>query len=117
MPSAQDHQRQAERHFAFMETIDGDEYCDWLSVAAFYVAVHLVERLRALTGGHSDDHKDRGEYVKDDHPTIHHPYRQLYSWARNARYEVNSFHWLTPERVRATLEEIRRYADGFPDNE
>jgi hypothetical protein len=117
MPSAREHQRQAEHHFAFLETIDGDEYCDWLSVVAFYVAVHLVERLRALEGEHSSDHADRHEYVREYHPTIHNCYRQLYSWAWSARYQANPFRWLTPERVRDTLDEIRRYADEFPHEE
>ena len=44
MPSADEHQRQAEHNARFLETIDQDEFLDWFATAAFYTAVHLIEK-------------------------------------------------------------------------
>lgn len=59
-------------------------------MVAFYTAVHLVERLRALDGGHSESHQQRLDFVVANHRTIHDPYKQLLNAAWIARYASNS---------------------------
>jgi hypothetical protein len=109
MPSADEHQRQAEHNTQFLQTIDSDEFTDWLATVAFYVAVHLIEKLRALHDQHSIDHVERNTFVIDHHSTIHVYYRELYNLSRIARYGISPHHWLLPEWVTDCLDEIRRY--------
>jgi hypothetical protein len=113
MPTADEHQGQAEHNLRFLQTVDSAEFCDWMAVVAFYVAVHLVERLRALAAGHSIDHADRNEFVRNDHPAIHVHYRELYNVSLIVRYGVGPFHWLVPENVSGHLEEIQRYVAEY----
>jgi hypothetical protein len=35
MPTAEEHQKQADHNFEFLQTVDEDEFCDWLAIAAF----------------------------------------------------------------------------------
>jgi hypothetical protein len=109
MPTAEEHQRQADHNLEFLSTIDQDEFCDWFTTVAFYVAVHLVEKLRALRNEDSADHTDRNAFVLDEHPEIHVYFRELYNLSRTVRYGIAPHHWLLPERVTDCLGEIRRY--------
>jgi hypothetical protein len=109
MPSADDHQRQADHNLRFLATIDTDEFCDWMAVVAFYVAVHLVEKLRAAVGEHSADHPDRNEFVRAHHHPIHVYYRDLYNISLLVRSGTGPYNWLVPERVSDSLQEIQRY--------
>jgi hypothetical protein len=59
-------------------------------VVAFYTAVHLIERLRALDGSHSTDHQTRLIYVQSNHRPIHDDFKQLYNASLLARYDSNS---------------------------
>jgi len=45
MPSASEHQIKASHNRAFLNSITDPAFCDWMAVAAFYTAVHLVEQL------------------------------------------------------------------------
>jgi hypothetical protein len=45
MPSADQHRRKAESNRRFLASISLDDFPDWVVVAAFYTAVHVVERL------------------------------------------------------------------------
>jgi hypothetical protein len=112
MPTADEHQRQADHDTRFLETIDQDEFVDWLAVVAFYIAVHLIEKLRALRGEHSVDHTDRNAFVIDHHQPIQAYFRDLYNLSRIARYGIGPHNWLLPERVTDSLDEIRRYVQA-----
>jgi hypothetical protein len=91
MPSQDQHRRKAESNRKFLESISLDDYPDWVVVAAFYTAVHLIERLRALAGeGHSAGHQDRLAYVQERHPKIHTAYHVLQNASMLARYESNA---------------------------
>jgi hypothetical protein len=109
MPTAEEHRQKAEHNLAFLGTIDTDEFCDWMAVAAFYAAVHLVERIRAVAGGHSIDHADRLKYIRDHHPQIHADFRELYNISLIVRYGGGPSHWLLPEHILGRLEQIRAY--------
>ena len=103
MPNPKQHQEKAEHNRAFLATIGDDAYSDWRVTIAFYVAVHLVEKLRAYDGDHSQDHSDRDRYVRRNHRAIYNSYRQLYSASLEARYKSLHAFTSSPEDVRAVL--------------
>jgi hypothetical protein len=59
MPKPKQHQEKADHNRAFLNTLTDDAYSDWKAIVAFYVAVHLVEKLRAYVGDHSENYEDR----------------------------------------------------------
>jgi hypothetical protein len=91
MPSRDQHRKKAESNRRFLDTISLDDYPDWVVVAAFYTAVHLVEQLRAAAGdGDSTSHEDRLAYVQEKHPAMHSAYHILQNASMLARYQSNS---------------------------
>lgn len=113
MPTADQHQKRTDHHLAFLQTIDPDEFCDWMGVVAFYAALHLVEKMRAFAGEHSDDHQERREYVRHHHPAIFASYRGLFDISMAARYHPDPLHWLLPTHVTGYLEDIERYVNAY----
>lgn len=110
MPNSRQHQEKAEHNRSFLDSIDIEQYPDWAAVAAFYTAVHLVERLRTRLssgpgGQHSTDHQDRLAFVQRHHRRIHQPYHELFNASTLARYEtLHSFNTqITADDVRDTL--------------
>jgi hypothetical protein len=103
MPSASQHRSKAERNRQFLDSISIDEYPDWVVVAAFYTAVHLVERLRAANGdGHSASHEDRLDYAQHNlPPDIHTAYHVLQNASLLARYQATAdfFNQFQPQDV------------------
>jgi hypothetical protein len=89
MPSADQHRNKAERNRRFLDSISCDDYPEWVVVAAFYTAVHLVERVRAANGdGDSTSHEDRLDYVQHSLPAdIHTAYHILLNVSMLARYQ------------------------------
>ncbi len=91
MPTADQHRVKAEGNRKFLALIPLADHPDWVVVAAFYTALHLVDRLRAALGhGHSQGHIDRLTYVQRHHPKIHPYYHTLENSSKLARYESNS---------------------------
>jgi hypothetical protein len=93
MPKGNEHQEKASHNKSFLNGIDGN-FPDWKAVAMFYVAVHLVERLRARHSEpkqrDSKDHVDRNGFVKESHRQIHEAYRDLFDASLTARYYPQS---------------------------
>jgi hypothetical protein len=89
MPSADQHRNKAERNRLFLDSISLQDFPEWVVVAAFYTAVHLVERLRAAAGdGDSTSHEDRLDYVQHRLPAeIHSAYQILQNVSMLARYQ------------------------------
>lgn len=85
MPELEAHRAQAKHNQVFIEKI-GDEFADWLVIAAFYKAVHIVEMLRAVEGQHSRGHHGRNTYLETEHPRIWVEYYPLYNFSIRARY-------------------------------
>ena len=50
MPSADQHRNKAERNRRFLNSIPLDNFPEWVAVASFYTAVHLIEMARAKAG-------------------------------------------------------------------
>ena len=94
MPNSREHRDKASHNCAFLQTFEVDDYPDWVAVAAFYAAVHLVERLRTVapspTTKHSTDHVDRGRFARAKHRQIQREYHELYNTSLIARYETTS---------------------------
>ncbi len=102
MPTASQHSNKAAANRRFLATISTDDHPDWVVVAAFYAAVHLVEQLRAMDGcGDSTGHDDRLAFVQERHRAIHTAYHALQNNSMLARYESNATF-----RRRLTREEI-----------
>src|SRR5262245_53370067 len=114
MPTAEEHLNTANHNLAFMQTVDQDEFGDWMAVVAFYVAVHLVERLRAFAGQHSVDHRDRDEFVRNSHLQIHPPYHELYRISMIVRYGAGPHNWFNPAFATGCLELVREYVQQIP---
>ena len=103
MPNPKQHQAKAEYNRAFLGTIDVQVYAAWAATVAFYTAVHLVEKLRAYDGDHSEGHGDRGKYIRSNRPRIHRAYTHLYDASLEARYKSVGAFTLTPEEVQDRL--------------
>ena len=95
MPSKQQHLAQAQRNRAFADSVDRDEYPDWVAVAWFYSALHLADALLAdaLTGrmAHPTNHVNRMAALAttqewEQHPALAERYRTLDTLSRRARY-------------------------------
>ena len=119
MPSADQHRRKAESNRRFLDSISVDDHPDWVVVAAFYCAVHWVERLRAAAGdGHSTSHGERLAYVQARHLKIHTAYHILQNASMLARYEANATFFAQFQReiiverlVGRYLKEIENYTN------
>lgn len=85
MPGLEAHRAKAKHNQAFIEKI-GDEFADWLAIAAFYKAVHLVEELRAVHGEHSRGHTERRNFLQTKHPKIWGEFYALLNSSMQARY-------------------------------
>jgi len=75
-----------------MDSISIDDFPEWVVVAAFYTAVHLIEQLRAVAkDGDSTSHEDRLDYVQHHFPSeIHTAYHILQNVSMLARYQSMS---------------------------
>ncbi len=102
MAKPKQHQEKADHCRKFLSTI-GDEFSDWRAIVAFYVALHLVEKLRAYNGEHSTSHDDRDAYVRRNHSTIYNPYHQLFNASLDARYKTLGAFTISSEDVQKVL--------------
>lgn len=90
MGTRADHSEKADHNQKFLSSIDQKEFPDWFVTVAFYKALHLIEKLFAAHGRHSDNHRDRHDNLKRDWQDIWREYRPLYTLSRRARYKVRS---------------------------
>lgn len=88
MPSSSEHKEKAERNERFLGQLVSVDDADWASVAAFYTALHLIERLSACDNLHHGGHASRGAWLArhTKHRAIRHHYQALYDAAHKARY-------------------------------
>jgi hypothetical protein len=123
MPNSQEHRAKADRNRAFIDNLQGAvEDSDWIAVAAFYAAVHLVERLCATENKHHIGHSSRLAWVyrHRQHRAIHTAFSILYDASRIARYgTINQFKQAFPgdtvERilVNTHLVKIESYVTAY----
>ncbi|HWL09560.1 MAG TPA: hypothetical protein VNQ76_14215 [Planctomicrobium sp.] len=90
MPGINDHSLAASEHYKALNYLTEriDEFPQWTTTVAFYVAVHAVEALFAHDGHHSDSHEDRNRRLKAENRYKHiwGHYRPLWNDSRIARY-------------------------------
>ena len=103
MPNPKQHQAKADFNRDFLGTIDVSLYAAWAATVAFYVAVHLVEKLRAYENEHSTDHGDRSQFVRSKCRSINRAYIHLYDTSLEARYKSVGAFTVTPSDVRDRL--------------
>jgi hypothetical protein len=106
MPKAEHHLKKAQHNKQFLHSIPVVDYPDWKVVAAFYTAVHLVERLRAkCQHGDSLGHEDRLEYIRAHHQSIHTHYHILQNVSMLARYQSmgDFYHQFQPHEIEQRL--------------
>ena len=96
MPSQQQHVAQARRNRAFADSLDREAFPEWVTVAWFYCALHLVDVLFAdmLPGrmGHPSNHEARWRAMSMSEdwkrrPALQKHYRALEDVSQLARYE------------------------------
>jgi hypothetical protein len=103
MPKPKQHQDRANRNRALLDSISATGPPDWMATVAFYVAVHLVEKLRAYSGEHSTNHDERAAAVRKQFRAIQVPYHQLYEVSRLARYGTTGQFKMTVQQVKSLL--------------
>jgi hypothetical protein len=87
--NATQHLEKADRNKDFLSTSllnFVDRYPDWVSVVAFYSALHYVEAIFATHGLHYEHHEDRNRQVSLLLQEIENEYLNLYDLGRNSRY-------------------------------
>src|SRR5579862_5006888 len=87
MPKTKQHQEKADHNKDFLTTITEDRFCDWKATVAFYSAVHLVEKLRAFDGEHSQNHDERDRLIRRKFAIIYNSYHQLFNASLTGRYK------------------------------
>jgi hypothetical protein len=103
MGTKSDHKQKADHNQKFLDSIDSASYPDWAATVCFYKALHLVEMLFATDTKHSDNHRDRHDVLKREHPDIWREYLPLYTQSRRARYKVRAINQQTLKYVRQRL--------------
>lgn len=92
MPSSREHKEKADSNRAILAFLTGSP--EWTAVAAFYLAMHLVERLAACDNLHHSKHPDRFNYLlrHRKHRKIYAAFSALFDASHVARYgTVNQF--------------------------
>lgn len=96
MSTAPEHIERAKRNQRFAEHFDLDttEFRDWVVTGYFYSALHWIDAYLVKVNKKTDDgHSSRNTLTnteKELNP-ISRPYRKLYSYSRNVRYELLEF--------------------------
>jgi hypothetical protein len=119
MPNSKEHKAKADATRAVLPVLAGSP--EWTAIVAFYLAMHLVERLAACENVHNAKHPDRFDYLKKSrkHKRIHAAFSALFDASHVARYgTVNQFATAYPgdtvERilVKQKLASIENYVTG-----
>ena len=74
-----------------------------MATIAFYTAVHLVEKLRAYQGQHSENHEERSSAVRKQYRPIQREYHELYNNSLIARYGTVGQFSKTSQQVKVLL--------------
>jgi hypothetical protein len=92
MPSAEEHLTVAERNQKLIDHLlpDIEQFAEWITVIAFYKALHIVEAVfyRTHSSKHGRNHEDRERLLKttNRYKNIYKFYRPLWAASTVARY-------------------------------
>lgn len=103
MPKPKQHQDKADKNKKFLETVKTSEHLEWAATAAFYTALHLIEKLFAYDGTHYTTHTKRSVAVSLKHPKIVPAYNHLHNIAHLARYGTLESFRLTKQDIQNQL--------------
>jgi hypothetical protein len=86
MPSSAEHKEKAQQILDFLHS--GTVTPEWSAIAAFYAALHLIERLCACENLHIAKHHDRLSWLSrhQTHRGVHADFLALYDASLVARY-------------------------------
>jgi hypothetical protein len=107
MPTLIEHAAKATHNETFFRGFDLDTtpYLDWVVVAVFYAALHLVEAFAATQGEHPNSHLERDRFLWASsalQPILVH-YFHLKSDAEDARYGMRTF---SPDEVKHLIADL-----------
>jgi hypothetical protein len=111
MGNQRQHRDKADRIGSFVEGIRSLGFPDWLAIAMFYRALHLVEMMLAAKGRHTVNHNERREVLRSEFPEILREYKPLYNYSLLCRYR---FMPVRPEDVaplEAHLSKLKHFVD------
>lgn len=119
MPTLMQHAVKAKHNETFFRGFDLDAtpYLDWVVVAVFYTALHLVEAFAATRGEHPDSHVERDRFIwvsSELQPILAH-YFHLKNDAEDARYRARTF---APDEVKHLIanhfEPLKQHIASLP---
>ena len=117
MSTPNEHIERAKRNQRFAEHFDLNktEFLDWVVTGYFYSSLHWIDAYLVKTHKKTDDgHSSRNTLTNTERPLnpISRPYRKLYSYSRNVRYELVAF---SPDQIRKEVipkvKQIREYME------
>jgi hypothetical protein len=117
LPTPAEHIERAKHNQRFAEHFDVDstEFRDWIVTGYFYSALHWIDAYLVRENKKSDEgHSTRNTLTNTEKPLnpISRPYRLLYSYSRNARYNLVDF---TPQSIKKDVipkvQQIRQYME------
>jgi hypothetical protein len=117
LPTSHEHIERAKRNERFAEHFDLNttEFRDWVVTGYFYSALHWIDAYLVRENKKTDEgHAFRNTQTNNlrELTAISRPYRKLYSYSRNVRYELVDF---TAEQIRKDVvpkvKQIREYME------
>jgi hypothetical protein len=114
MGTKADHKEKADHNQAFLSTIDTAQHSDWAVTVCFYKALHVIEMMFAKKGRHSNNHRERHDELKRNHPDIWKSYLPIYSQSRRARYKVRTISSQTVTYIRDRLAKVESLVASAP---
>jgi hypothetical protein len=79
MGNRNQHRTKADRIQKFADAVDENAFPEWITIALFYEALHLIEMMLAAKGRHATSHNERHHVLKTEFPEILRPYKPIYN--------------------------------------
>jgi len=90
MATQQEHWNQAVSNERFLKEIDHPRFPDWIVVASFYTALHIVGRILVRDGVTVYSHQERNDYLRANYRNLFRLYNPLCQLSFDARYVCQS---------------------------
>jgi hypothetical protein len=111
MGNQKQHREKADRIGRFVESIQSLGFPDWLAIAMFYRALHLVEMMLASKGRHTINHNERREVLRSGFPEILRQFKPLYNYSLLCRYRFVPMKAADIAPLEARLENLKTFID------
>lgn len=118
MATPAQHVERAKRNARFAEHFDlqTTEFRDWVVAGYFYCALHWIDAYLVAINKKPDGHGGRHTLTNTERELtpISRPYRKLYSYSRNVRYDLVDF---SAQRIREDVipkvQQVRALMEGL----